>query len=201
MSLIVDAGRGAQGCGQWAKPLADRERGLCLAGTGHCFANKEHEPQPSVADGRPFWSLFLREPCFSIYHISQESLTFILPSTQQDEDTMSLTLADRPWRQGHSEFPKPETGEGRESEIKTESVCTWEPLRTSPASVMTPRFWWGLRRARQPTSSCLCLSTVPVQQGAVKTRPLLIHTHTHTHTHTHIYIHTHTHIERENSSN
>ena len=59
-------------------------------GTVLLFANKEHEPQPSVADGKPFWSLFLREPCFSIYHISQKSLTFILLNTQQGEDTMSL---------------------------------------------------------------------------------------------------------------
>ena len=34
-------------------------------GTVLLFVYKEHEPQPSVADGKPFWSLFLRKPCSS----------------------------------------------------------------------------------------------------------------------------------------
>lgn len=81
------------------------------------FVDKEQEPPPSLTHGKPFGITFLREPCFSIYPVSQKSLIFTVVSAHQ-----ASPLADSPGLQGQCKFPKPEIAEGPVSGVEAESI-------------------------------------------------------------------------------
>lgn len=81
------------------------------------FVDKEQEPPPSLTHGKPFGITFLREPCFSIYPVSQKSLIFTVVSAHQ-----ASPLADSPGLEGQCKFPKPEIAEGPVSGVEAESI-------------------------------------------------------------------------------
>lgn len=61
---MVAAGTGTNGHGNGLKtwPLGTVACAWVGQVTVLLFADKEHEPQPNLVDGKPFWILFLREP-------------------------------------------------------------------------------------------------------------------------------------------